>query len=392
MLALFLLLAVTTDVVVVSLPMRGDAEVALVPSGRARLQREGTLTTVRIELQRMPPVAAQAPSANTYVAWSVSPEGFFENMGELDERGRIEATTRFDQLGIIITAEPHYLVDRPSSNVVYRSGNPEQARIRRITVPVEVGTFDYSAVQFPPREALPNIIAQSRFALQIARTVEADRLAEAEFRQAQIAFDTQEEMLRRQTPIEILWPAAHEAIRKSQRAVEAARERTAVADLENSRAEAAVLRENNQQLEARVQQLTEQVNTATERMNAATEQIRKLDADLAAAFQAGQRDGQERDRLAARQRELEAQVAELQQKMNSVQQDLTVRLRDEFMATDGMQLTDAGREALTRMLNLATILDGPIRIEGPASDALFDAARRFFLDGGVPQERIVIAR
>jgi hypothetical protein len=57
-----------------------------------------------------------------------------------------------------------------------------------------------------------------------------------------------------------------------------------------------------------------------------------------------------------------------------------------------MQLTDAGREALTRMLNLATILDGPIRIEGPASDALFDAARRFFLDGGVPQERIVIAR
>jgi hypothetical protein len=328
MLALFLLLAVTTDVVVVSLPMRGDAEVALVPSGRARLQREGTLTTVRIELQRMPPVAAQAPSANTYVAWSVSPEGFFENMGELDERGRIEATTRFDQLGIIITAEPHYLVDRPSSNVVYRSGNPEQARIRRITVPVEVGTFDYSAVQFPPREALPNIIAQSRFALQIARTVEADRLAEAEFRQAQIAFDTQEEMLRRQTPIEILWPAAHEAIRKSQRAVEAARERTAVADLENSRAEAAVLRENNQQLEARVQQLTEQVNTATERMNAATEQIRKLDADLAAAFQAGQRDGQERDRLAARQRELEAQVAELQQKMNSVQQDLTVRLRD----------------------------------------------------------------
>jgi len=64
-----------------------------------------------------------------------------ENLGELEvksAKGLFSATTRLTQFGILITAEPHYMVDKPSSFVVYRSQSPE-TDFRRKIVPVEVG-------------------------------------------------------------------------------------------------------------------------------------------------------------------------------------------------------------------------------------------------------------
>ncbi len=406
MIALLLLLALTTtDIVVVSLPVKGDATVALMPSGNAELRREGTITTAKIEIQRLPPIAALGSGANTFIAWSVSPEGFFENLGELDEKGQLQATTRFEHLGIMVTAEPHYLVDRPSSMVVFRSGNPEQTRLRRTTVSVEVGAYDYSAIPFPPREAVtaasgvpgvpgvPGVVLQSRASLQVAKSVGADRLAVAELRQAQIAMDTVEEMLKRRAPIEIIWPTANEAIRKSQLAVVASREKAVLAQIEGSKGEATTLRDNNQKLEARVQEITEQLTRQlTEQQEQATERIRKLDADVAAARQEIQRMNQDRDQAAARERDLDAEIAELRQRLNAAQQDLTVRLRSEFIDPVSNQLTADGSDALTRVLNFAAVVAGPIRLEGPASDVLFEAARRFLIDAGIPQERVTTAR
>lgn len=403
MIALLLLLALTTtDIVVVSLPVKGDATVALMPSGKAELRRDGTITTAKIEIQRLPPIATLGAGANTFIAWSVSPEGFFENLGELDEKGQLQATTRFDHLGIMVTAEPHYLVDRPSSMVVFRSGHPEQTRLRRTTMSVEVGAYDYSAIQFSPREpvtaasgvpGVPGVVVQSRASLQVAKSVGADRLAVAELRQAQIAMDTVEEMLKRRAPIEIIWPTANEAIRKSQLAVVASREKAVLAQIEGSKGEATTLRDNNQKLEARVQEITEQLTRQlTEQQEQATERIRKLDADAAAARQEIQRMNQDRDQAAARERDLDAQIAELRQRLNAAPQDLTVRLRSEFIDPVSNQLTADGSDALTRILNFAAVVAGPIRLEGPASDVLFEAARRFLIDARIPQERITTAR
>ncbi len=394
MIALLLLLAVTTtDIVVVSLPVRGGANVALMPPGKVELRREGTLTTAKIEIERLPPIATLGAGANAFIAWSVSPEGVFENLGELDEKGQLQATTRFEHLGILITAEPHYLVDRPSSAVVFRSGNPEETRLRRTTVSIEVGTYDYSAIQFPARQLVPSVVIQSRAALQVAKSIGADRLAVAELRQAQIAMDTVEEMLNRRAPLEIIWPTANEAIRKAQLAVVASREKAAQAEIDGLKGEATTLRDNNQALEARAQETTRQLTgQLSEQQRLAAEQIRALNADVAAARQEIQRLNQDRDQAAARERALEAQIAELRQRANAVQQDLTVRLRSEFMDPVSNQITSAGRDALTRVLNFAAVVAGPIRIEGPATDALFEAARQFLVEAGVAQDRITTVR
>jgi hypothetical protein len=340
---------------------------------------------VNLEIEKVPLLDTFGPAANTYMVWSVSPEGFFESMGELDSRGRLQATTRFEQFGMLVTAEPHYMVDRPSSLVAFRSGNPKSADIRRITVPVQVGEYEYSKIQFPPREAVPAIVLQARYALQIAKSFEAQRYAEPEVRQAQIAADTMEEMIRRSTPLEIVTPAANEAIRRSQLALKLTRERATLVALDASRNEANALREDKRQLESRVEEFTKQQSAAEER-------IRRIESDLSAVRRETQQLSQERDRAASRVRDLEKELAELKQKQNSLQENLTVRLHDDFIDTENGGLSLAGRDTLLRTLNFAAVIGGPIRIEGPASDAVFEAAQKFLVEGGIPQNRIVIRR
>jgi hypothetical protein len=221
----FLLAASTVDLDVVAVPLTNPVKVVLAPNARGELKREGTVTDVRIDIDRINPPSTLGPAFNTYLVWAITPEGILDSLGEVEVKGvkgQFVGTTRFTQFGVLITAEPHYLVDRPSSAVVFRSQNTG-TDIRKKTVPVDVGVYDYS--QLKPRTAagVQNSVAQARIAFQIAQAAGADRLAPTEFRNAQVALGALEELVTRATPFDILWPTANEAIGWSQRAVTAAR-------------------------------------------------------------------------------------------------------------------------------------------------------------------------
>jgi hypothetical protein len=226
---LFLALAATTvDLDVVSLPLSDDIRVALTPTGRGELKREGTVTRVKLEIDRIPASTTLGAALNTYVVWAISPEGILDNLGELDINGvkaQFSGTTPLSQLGILITAEPHYMVDRPNAAVAYRS-QAAANDIRRKVIPVSVGTYDYAAVKLPAAAAgVHGSVLQARAAFQIAQSTGADRVASEEFRNAQVALGSMEELLVRAAPLDIIWPTANEAIRWSQRAATVARER-----------------------------------------------------------------------------------------------------------------------------------------------------------------------
>lgn len=227
-LVLFLLFAVSSvDLDIVTLPLSNDIKVALTPAGRSELKREGTVTRVKIEVDRVAPPAAMGPALATYVVWAITPEGIVDNLGELDvngAKGQFSATTRFGQFGILITAEPHYMVDRPSSAVAYRTQTP-QTELRRKTVPVEVGAYDYSMLKPVSAVGFHGSVIQARIAFQIAQSVGADRAVPQDFRNAQVAIGALEELVTRAAPLEIIWPAANEVIRLSQRAATSARAR-----------------------------------------------------------------------------------------------------------------------------------------------------------------------
>jgi hypothetical protein len=74
------------------------------------------------------------------------------------------------------------------------------------------------------------LIKEARAALQIARSVNAERLAENEFRFARVALDTMEQMHSRGNPPEIVIPAAHDVIRYAARATAIARDHAAGRD------------------------------------------------------------------------------------------------------------------------------------------------------------------
>jgi len=224
--SLLLLLAVSAvDLDIVSLPLTNDVKVVLTPAGRAELKRDGSVSQIKIEIDRITPARTLAPSLNTYVVWAVSPEGIFDNLGELQingTKGQFNATTRFPQFAILITGEPHYMVDRPSSAAAYRTQVPK-TDVRRKSISIEVGAYDYSAIVPTTAVGVQGWVVQARAAFQIAKIAGADRLAPEEFRNAQVAIGSLEELVTRSAPPEILWPTANEAIGWSQRAAMAAR-------------------------------------------------------------------------------------------------------------------------------------------------------------------------
>src|SRR3954463_3977168 len=107
--ALFLAAATPAEVIVVNLPAKGTLSLALTPSGKADVEHAPTLSLIHIEVDKLQAASRLSPAMNSFVVWSVSPEGAFENVGELavaDGKGRLDTVTRFDQFGLLITAEP----------------------------------------------------------------------------------------------------------------------------------------------------------------------------------------------------------------------------------------------------------------------------------------------
>jgi len=223
----FALLLVVTKVEfdVIAVPLSGEMRVGLNPAGRADLKREGNVTRIRIDIDKIGAASSLGAAFNTYIVWAVSPEGLFDNLGELDVNGnkaQFNATTRLTQLGVLISAEPHYMVDRPSSSVVYRSQAPKED-IRRRSGSAEVGAYDYSGLKSSAAAGLHTSVVQAHAAFQIAQASDAANLAPEDFRRAQVAVGAMDELVNRSAPLDILWATAHEAIRWSQRAAASAR-------------------------------------------------------------------------------------------------------------------------------------------------------------------------
>lgn len=374
MMILLLLFALTVELDTVNLPVDSEVRITFAPSGKADLKREGTVTRVKIEVD---PLRAPAAPMNTYVVWAVSPEGLFENLGELHmdrNKGDFDGTTRLSQLGLLITAEPHYMVDRPSSTAAWRSQNIG-GETRRITIPFEIGQYDYANLK-PSARAVNPYVVQARSALQIAQNAGAEQAAEVDFRHARVALGAMEELITRAAPLDILLPAAHEAIRWAQKSVTAAGDKRTAMELQDAKSEVAALRAEKQQIDARIQQLTQE-------QAAAAGQIRTLQAAVGSA-------NSEKEAAESRAQNVERKLDELNRKQAELQGNLNFDLRNEHYNESG--LTEAGRDALLRVHNIAEVIPGPISLGGNAPETAIKAATEFLILAGTPQDRITTRR
>ncbi|HXG33189.1 MAG TPA: OmpA family protein [Bryobacteraceae bacterium] len=93
-------------------------------SGQAQVRRRPGVTEFEIELRGLKPAVSFGGDLNTYVAWAIAPEGWATNAGELiteGDRARLKATTPLGTFALIVTAEPHFLVEEPSEFVVLKN-------------------------------------------------------------------------------------------------------------------------------------------------------------------------------------------------------------------------------------------------------------------------------
>jgi outer membrane protein OmpA-like peptidoglycan-associated protein len=392
------------EISVATVPPDSNVDLTLAPEGEVQLRRDATITRVRVEIDRAEILTNARRDLRAWVVWSVSPEGGFTNLGELEPDGRgarLETATGDTHLGILVTVEPHFRVESPGAHVIFRSVGARRSSTRIETVRVDRPVEDYGSLTLPPQGSVPPRVTQARMAVALAEAGATAETTPPPLRQARVALDSLEQMLRRETPRDVLLPYADEAIRFADQAV---REARVLSDL-NRMADA---NRRIVQLERDLEQARsegERAASAGERASTrVTELIRELDAARTENRELTlERDSAVRDLRAARE-----EVERLQDPWPGLSRALVYGF-GASQTPRGMVLTLSAdafrqnaptpdtREWLARLVGVLEFSEVPeVWIEGHAlgsnADAISlgraEAVRDYLVGSGLPEPRI----
>lgn len=170
-------------------------------SGSAKVKRtKRNGTEIDLAVDKMPRPFELGAGYATYVVWAISPDGQVDNLGEIKRRGflwfdsKISVTTPLQNFALIITAEPHFLVKRPSKAIMLENLNPVTPAGKVVATSRTIQYFGNSSDYFnDPRtpeiaEAdyakTPSTILQARQAIALAKYAGAERDAQQELQSA----------------------------------------------------------------------------------------------------------------------------------------------------------------------------------------------------------------
>lgn len=172
--------------------MKGEAKVK-------RTSKNGT--EIDLSVSKMPRPFELGAGYATYVLWAISPDGQIDNLGEVKRRGffefdsKISVTTRLQTFALMITAEPHFLVRRPSQTIMLENVNPYSRSGAAIPTTTAVQYFGNSSDYFrdarTPEIAeldyskTPSTILQGKQAIALAKYAGAQRDAPEELSDAE---------------------------------------------------------------------------------------------------------------------------------------------------------------------------------------------------------------
>lgn len=364
--------------------------------GEAKVESKQGYIEIEVEFDDMLPANKQGSEYLTYVLWAITPEGRTSNLGEIllnGTKSKLNVTTELQVFGLVVTAEPYYSVTMPSDLIVMENVVRSDTRGK-----VEVVDAKYELLQRGQYQRLSNPLAlkldkkvplelyEARNAVQIARSIGADRYAAETFQKAEAALARAEAYQARRAGEKPVTMTAREAVQtaedsraiavKRQEEEALANERRLAAEREEAadkariaaqsetdrvarEAEAARLR-----AQAEAQRLTQEKDAQAAAARADAERA-KLDADraklesdtrMAAAKAEADRLQRENDaQRAAVQAELE-RAAQQKAQLEAEKAELRAQLLGQFNAI--LQTRDTARGLIVNM-----------------SDVLFDTAK-----------------
>ena len=253
--------------------------------GQAKVESKQGYIGIEVEFDQLQPANKYGAEYLTYVLWAITPEGRTSNLGEVLLNGthsKLDVTTELQVFGLAVTAEPYFAVTMPSNLVVMENV------VRTDTVgKIEEMDAKYELLQRGQYERLTNPLAlkmdskmplelyEARNAVQIARTVGADRFASDTFAKAENSLKQAEEY------------QAHKSGRKPVTMTA----RAAVQTAEDSRALAVTRQEETRVASERQAGMNREANLKAEteaeaRLRAQAEANQKVEADRRALAEA----------------------------------------------------------------------------------------------------------
>ncbi len=265
--------------------MKGEAKIK-------RTARSGT--QIDLSVSKMPRPFELGAGYATYVLWAVSPDGQMDNLGEIKRRGflefdsRISVTTRLQTFALLVTAEPHFLVRRPSQAIMLENLSPYAPSGRSLATSQGISYFGNSSDYFrdarTPEIAeidyskTPPAVLQAIQAVALAKFAGAQRDAEEELEQAEALL----------ADAQTAWREGRNETQVDMIARQAVSLAVAAEGIAMLRSEAREQRNERNRADA-------EVRTAEERFTDALEQVSDLRAELARETRA--RELSERDVL-----------------------------------------------------------------------------------------------
>jgi outer membrane protein OmpA-like peptidoglycan-associated protein len=337
-----------------------DTNVDMAPSGigkpawgTANVKHKEGRSRIEMEMTNLGHPQRLGAYYTTYVLWAIAPEGQAERLAQLPVKSKFDvvATTSFQTFGLIITAEPHGMVSLPSPVIVaenvLRKGTKGGVETSQIEYRGDSGAlYIVSASDSPPLVAdydTPLSVLGARRAVEIARHCGAERLAEAELREAEVKL----------AALEQLWPSkrnheekylgmANDVMRLGEHARVKAGERLQEARLVAERRAAG--------------RMIAQAQTEAERAKA-NEELARIEAK-SARLQAEQAK-QERDQA---QQRLFISLSEILETRREAR-GLIVNLSDVLFDFNKASLKPGAREKLSKLAGILLAYPGGYRIE-----------------------------
>lgn len=389
---------------------RVESKVTFVKEGQADIE---------VKFKDMKPAVLFGGDITAYVVWAVTKDGHATNLGELPT-GNADGTVRFrtglKSFALLITAEPYYLVRKPSEMAMFFNAKPASKRIPSDDfefsnfVPAASHQLD-SIVNVAWDSDEPLELIQAEKAYEFAGRIGAESYAPDIFSQATIALEQARNLAgsgrKRKTSADFALRSvalSNDAIGISERKIEAAALETEIA---SRRAEMEALEERARQAETLLDESEVKLAEANEQTAALSAQraqlesamvaLRNEQAALASAV-AGLKE--DRERLSNRLDQALSKVAETR----NTARGTIVNLPDILFDLNESTLKPEARLVIAKLAGILLIMgDLNTRIEGHTdatgslgynmslSEARAESVRDFLFQQGIAADRMVTA-
>lgn len=348
--------------------------------------REGQ-ARIDLRFRSMKPAILFSGDVTCYVIWAVSMDGHVDNLGEfvVSERNHeTEFSTAKKDFALMITAEPYYLVTRPSELVVFFNEPPRHKRIPH-------RSFTFSDFAPAPRHQMSSIteiqwdsetpldLLQARKAFELAGRMRAESYAPLVYQDAGAALKEANRIAEKSRISRKLLDQARRSVALSNTAINISRSREQAAEMERQVArrraemEALEARATAAELKARdARAMVEAAHAENERLERDRDRIIRetqalaqdratMESSLNAMRSERERLEQEKEHLNSR---LEAALSTLATTRKSAK-GYVVSLPDILFDVNEATLRDEAKHILAKLSGILLLMpDLKIRVEG----------------------------